>query len=167
MRETASGRRQAPLNVTSSLDAARELGIRDAQAMDRLLEPIARYYAGKLQAAWRDGARAWIGIPPSCTSVAARLRRDGYTGYDVSPEMTTAAATHASLGNCRFTSHFAHLGVADYTAASGIFNVRLDAAIDTWGRSRARHDRSAVRVQCPRVCLQHADGARRRRSNER
>ena len=32
MRETASGRRQAPLNVTSSLDAARELGIRDAQA---------------------------------------------------------------------------------------------------------------------------------------
>ena len=31
MRETASGRRQAPLNVTSSLDAARELGIRDAQ----------------------------------------------------------------------------------------------------------------------------------------
>ena len=49
MRETASGRRQAPLNVTSSLDAARELGIRDAQAMDRLLEPIARYYAGKLR----------------------------------------------------------------------------------------------------------------------
>ena len=33
MRETASGRRQAPLNVTSSLDAARELGIRDAQAV--------------------------------------------------------------------------------------------------------------------------------------
>ena len=33
MRETASGRRQAPLNVTSSLDAARELGIRDAQAL--------------------------------------------------------------------------------------------------------------------------------------
>ena len=30
MRETASGRRQAPLNVTSSLDAARELRIRDA-----------------------------------------------------------------------------------------------------------------------------------------
>ena len=32
MRETASGRRQAPRHVTSSLDAARELGIRDAQA---------------------------------------------------------------------------------------------------------------------------------------
>ena len=31
MREAASGRRQAPRNVTSSLDAARELGIRDAQ----------------------------------------------------------------------------------------------------------------------------------------
>ena len=35
MRETASGRRQAPLNVTSSLDAARELGIRDAQARSK------------------------------------------------------------------------------------------------------------------------------------
>ena len=32
MRETASVRRQAPRNVASSLDAARELGIRDAQA---------------------------------------------------------------------------------------------------------------------------------------
>ena len=31
MRETASGRRQAPRNVASSLDSARELGIRDAQ----------------------------------------------------------------------------------------------------------------------------------------
>ena len=39
MRETASGRRQAPLNVTSSLDAARELGIRDAQALGETLTP--------------------------------------------------------------------------------------------------------------------------------
>ena len=31
MRETASVRRQAPRNVASSLDSARELGIRDAQ----------------------------------------------------------------------------------------------------------------------------------------
>ena len=34
MRETASARRQAPRNVASSLDAARELGIRDAQAFE-------------------------------------------------------------------------------------------------------------------------------------
>ena len=34
MRETASVRRQAPRNVASSLDAARELGIRDAQGTD-------------------------------------------------------------------------------------------------------------------------------------
>ena len=32
MRETASARRQAPRHVASILDAARELGIRDAQA---------------------------------------------------------------------------------------------------------------------------------------
>ena len=31
MRETASGRRQAPRNVASILDSARKLGIRDAQ----------------------------------------------------------------------------------------------------------------------------------------
>ena len=41
MRETASGRRQAPLNVTSSLDAARELGIRDAQEILRSAFPPA------------------------------------------------------------------------------------------------------------------------------
>ena len=33
MRETASGRRQAPRHVASILDAARELGIRDAQVL--------------------------------------------------------------------------------------------------------------------------------------
>ena len=33
MRETASGRRQAPLNGASILDSARELGIRDAQQL--------------------------------------------------------------------------------------------------------------------------------------
>ena len=131
--------------------------------MDRLLEPIARYYAGKLRlhgatapgVDWNSSEsqeRRFTELLRLCRgergaavndfgcgygALAARLRRDGYTGaytgYDVSPEMTAAAAAaHASLGNCRFTSHFAHLGVADYTVASGIFNVRLDAAIDAW-----------------------------------
>ena len=36
MRETASVRHQAPRNVASSLDSARELGIRDVQVRDRL-----------------------------------------------------------------------------------------------------------------------------------
>ena len=35
MRETASGRRQAPRHVASILDSARELGIRDAQVYKR------------------------------------------------------------------------------------------------------------------------------------
>ena len=38
MRETASARRQAPRNVASSLDSARELGIRESQDVG-LLEP--------------------------------------------------------------------------------------------------------------------------------
>ena len=47
MRETASGRRQAPLNVTSSLDAARELGIRDAHDIPVKLVCGVRQVLGK------------------------------------------------------------------------------------------------------------------------
>ena len=41
MRETASGRRQAPRNVASILDAARELRIRDAHGPDGADRPAA------------------------------------------------------------------------------------------------------------------------------
>ena len=69
MRETASGRRQAPLNVTSSLDAARELGIRDAQAMSGPLSaayPVmrVRLRTPARQTSGRGRGRATVG-PPS------------------------------------------------------------------------------------------------------
>jgi SAM-dependent methyltransferase len=70
-------------------------------------------------------------------ALAARLRRDGYTGaylgYDLSPEMVHAATIQASgLPNCRFTSEVSELTPAEYTIASGIFNVRLSASVAIW-----------------------------------
>ena len=108
--------------------SARSTGRRRARgAMDRLLEPIARYYAGKLRlhgatalgVDWNSSEsqeRRFTELLRLCRgerdaavndygcgygALAARLRRDGYTGaytgYDVSPEMTAAAAVaHAS-----------------------------------------------------------------------
>lgn len=133
--------------------------------MDRVLEPVARYYADRLRAHgptargvdWNSAdsqERRFTELLRVCAedrtasindygcgygALAARLRRDGYSGvyvgYDVSPEMVQVATTlHAVLERCRFTSDAAELGVADYTVASGIFNVRLEASIDSWER---------------------------------
>ena len=67
-------------------------------------------------------------------ALAARLRRDGhrgaYTGYDAAPEMIAAAS--GDLPGCRFTSDLASLEPADYTLASGVFNVRLDVGVPEW-----------------------------------
>lgn len=70
-------------------------------------------------------------------ALAARLRREGYTGeyvgYDLSREMVQAAtAEHRALPRCRFTSDAATLRAAAYTLASGIFNVRLDIPSEAW-----------------------------------
>jgi SAM-dependent methyltransferase len=70
-------------------------------------------------------------------SLAARLRRDGYRGaycgYDVSPEMVAAAASaQAGLPGCTFTADASTLRPADYTVASGIFNVRMDIGTSDW-----------------------------------
>jgi SAM-dependent methyltransferase len=72
-------------------------------------------------------------------ALAARLRRDGYggeyLGYDLSPQMVqAAAAAHAALPRCRFTSDATSLHPAAYTLASGIFNVRLDIPTAAWER---------------------------------
>jgi SAM-dependent methyltransferase len=70
-------------------------------------------------------------------ALAARLRRDGYDwrycGYDVSPEMVRAAvAVHGAERDARFTSDRASVVPADVTVASGVFNVRLQAADADW-----------------------------------
>jgi SAM-dependent methyltransferase len=55
-----------------------------------------------------------------------------YSGYDVSAEMVAAARrAHAGRARCRFTSAD-DLTPADYSVASGIFNVRLRRRDDEW-----------------------------------
>jgi SAM-dependent methyltransferase len=56
-----------------------------------------------------------------------------YTGYDVAPAMIQAAAArHARTPDCRFTADRAALQPADYTVASGIFNVKQDTDVAEW-----------------------------------
>jgi SAM-dependent methyltransferase len=72
-------------------------------------------------------------------ALAAFLRRRGYQGrycgFDVAPAMLVAARRFtAGLGDCTFVGTAEALTPADYTVASGIFNVRLDAPLSTWER---------------------------------
>lgn len=55
-----------------------------------------------------------------------------YTGFDLAPSMVDAARSLIDDPRCRFTSSQADLGSADYTLASGIFNVRLDTDEASW-----------------------------------
>ncbi|MGE0482422.1 MAG: class I SAM-dependent methyltransferase, partial [Phycisphaerae bacterium] len=59
-----------------------------------------------------------------------RLR---YVGYDISETMIDAARRRfADAAGCAFTSSLAGLAPADYTVASGVFNVRLSHDNANW-----------------------------------
>jgi SAM-dependent methyltransferase len=56
-----------------------------------------------------------------------------YTGFDISAEqLAQARELLAGSERCRFVATEGELERADYTVASGIFNVRLDAPVDAW-----------------------------------
>jgi hypothetical protein len=56
-----------------------------------------------------------------------------YTGFDITEAMLAAArARHAGRENCRFVADESLLVLADYTVASGIFNVKLSIADQVW-----------------------------------
>jgi SAM-dependent methyltransferase len=56
-----------------------------------------------------------------------------YRGFDISEEMIEAAgARHAGRTWCSFTADEQQLPTADYTVASGIFNVKLEHSIEAW-----------------------------------
>lgn len=58
-----------------------------------------------------------------------------YVGFDVAPEMITASQElEFDLPSTKFTHELNDLDVADYTVASGVFNVRLHASDDEWLR---------------------------------
>jgi hypothetical protein len=65
------------------------------------------------------------------------LKGEGYAfqywGYDISPPMIAKAAElHAGMRELTFVSKKHDLNEADYTVASGIFNVKLRAASTEW-----------------------------------
>ena len=59
--------------------------------------------------------------------------RGPYAGFDISTDMVQAARQRAEpLTDCRFSTDPHRLGIADYTLASGVFNVKMDAAEAIW-----------------------------------
>lgn len=58
-----------------------------------------------------------------------------YSGYDIAPEMIEhATRLHRDRRHCTFLATVPALRVADYTIASGIFNVKINANEDDWQR---------------------------------
>jgi len=70
-------------------------------------------------------------------ALAAHLAAEGarftYCGFDIAEAMVTCARErHAQIPECSFVSEEGQLGLADYTVASGIFNVKLDTTDEAW-----------------------------------
>jgi SAM-dependent methyltransferase len=70
-------------------------------------------------------------------ALADYLKGEGYAfqywGFDISPRMIAKAAElHAGMRELTFVSKKDNLNEADYTVASGIFNVKLRAASTEW-----------------------------------
>jgi SAM-dependent methyltransferase len=55
-----------------------------------------------------------------------------FFGYDISEEMLTVARTRATVTRCEFTASSRITQPADYSFASGIFNVKLDCDHQSW-----------------------------------
>ncbi len=56
-----------------------------------------------------------------------------YYGFDISePMIENARQLLADATECTFFSNPSHLPIADYTVASGVFNVKLDAEDELW-----------------------------------
>ena len=65
--------------------------------------------------------------------LAARGYTVSYYGFDISEPMLAEARTlHRDWAHCQFVSDSAGLSEADYTVASGIFNVKLGATEEVW-----------------------------------
>lgn len=61
-------------------------------------------------------------------------RRVIYRGYDLSSEMLESARERLAGPETSFVDDLARLAPADYTVASGIFNVKLDTETSAWTR---------------------------------
>ncbi|MCB9767956.1 MAG: methyltransferase domain-containing protein [Candidatus Omnitrophica bacterium] len=56
-----------------------------------------------------------------------------YRGFDISQAMVgRAREIHGAKANCRFVQDETQLEKADYTVASGIFNVKMETPVEEW-----------------------------------
>jgi SAM-dependent methyltransferase len=124
--------------------------------------PVVRYYAEKLAAHggtphgvdWASeasqqlrfsqllrvatGERALSVLDYGCGygALAQRLISEGrlahYTGFDACAPMVATARSIVRDSRCTFTDDNSELPLADYTFASGVFNVRLEASDAKW-----------------------------------
>jgi SAM-dependent methyltransferase len=90
-----------------------------------------------------------------------------YTGYDIAEPMLAAArARHAGRERCRFVASTEQLEVADYTLASGIFNVKLAFDDAAWERylheTLERLDRLSRKGMAFNCLTRHSDPERMR-----
>jgi len=129
---------------------------------DALLRDVAEYYSGRLAqhgatprgADWNSlesqhvrfrqllravdtGTGSILDYGCGYGALADHLHEAGrvfdYQGFDISAGMIGEARTrHRACSRCRFTSDTAEVATADYTLASGIFNVKLGYDPDTW-----------------------------------
>jgi SAM-dependent methyltransferase len=70
-------------------------------------------------------------------ALADHLRENGYSfrycGFDISSQMIAKAKDlHSAMSQATFVSEESGLSQADYTVASGIFNVKLQTAATEW-----------------------------------
>jgi SAM-dependent methyltransferase len=130
----------------------------------RILEDVSRYYAGKLQTHgatprgvdWNSADSQHLRfaqllkltdckIPFTINdygcgygALADYLRDEGYAfrycGFDISPQMTATARQLQPASQVTFVNEESDLRPADYTVASGIFNVRLETPAIEWER---------------------------------
>ena len=66
------------------------------------------------------------------TFLERRGQKFQYQGFDISTDMIDRAREDHRGGDLRFTASEAELEPADYTVASGIFNVKLDTPVEDW-----------------------------------
>jgi len=83
-----------------------------------------------------DGAPTLLDYGCGYGALAQKLCRTDedftYTGFDLAGEMIAAARAHVADTRCTFTSMESELRLEDYTVASGIFNVKLQAGDAVW-----------------------------------